>query len=164
MSDLPGAMTKPILSAPPRTIRSIRYSLTARGRSTPSSRRLPTGSSSLEKASGWMRVPPPAAGTIPHISRLRHRRGAARTRPRGRRQRPFQLGGATIRGVLVMGTLACRGGDATKLGLVGLHSRQGVVGRTRNQDLAARLVENLDPLPSVAEDGTAARCRLEQPP
>ena len=42
---------------PPRSMRSTRYSLTARGRSMPSSRRLPTGSSSFEKASGWMRVP-----------------------------------------------------------------------------------------------------------
>ncbi|PTQ13215.1 hypothetical protein CLG96_03585 [Sphingomonas oleivorans] len=68
MSDLPGEMTKQILSAPPHTIRSTRYSLTALGRSMRSSDRPPTGSSSLEKASGWMRVPLPAAGITPHIS------------------------------------------------------------------------------------------------
>ena len=45
------------------------YAVTARGRSTPSSSRLPIGSSSFENASGWMRVPLPAAGTMPHITR-----------------------------------------------------------------------------------------------
>src|SRR5215208_5740777 len=67
MSDLPGEMTKQILSAPPSTSRSTRYSLTARGRSRSPSCRLPTGSSSLEKASGCMRLPCPAAGMIPHM-------------------------------------------------------------------------------------------------
>jgi len=67
MSDLPGDMTKQILPAPPRIMRSTRYSLTAQGRSSPLSSRLPTGRSSFEKASGWMRLPRPAAGTIPHI-------------------------------------------------------------------------------------------------
>src|SRR5688500_3551631 len=67
MSDLPGAMTKQMRVAPPRTIRSIRYSVTARGRSTPSSNRLPMGSSSFENASGWMRLPSPAAGMMPHM-------------------------------------------------------------------------------------------------
>src|SRR4051794_14360143 len=70
MSDLPGEITKQILSAPPRISRSTRYSDTAQGRSIPLSLRLPTGSSSLEKASGWMRLPRPAAGTMPHIFRL----------------------------------------------------------------------------------------------
>src|SRR3954464_7606003 len=67
MSDLPGEMMKQILSAPPRTIRSMRYSLTAQGRSMPPSARLPSGSSSFEKASGWIRLPRPAAGTMPHM-------------------------------------------------------------------------------------------------
>jgi hypothetical protein len=52
MSDLAGEMTKQMRPAPARIIRSTRYSLTARGRSAPFSRRLPTGSSSLENASG----------------------------------------------------------------------------------------------------------------
>src|SRR3954467_12867318 len=67
MSDLPGEITKQILSAPPLIIRSTRYSLTARGRSVLPSNRLPTGSSSLEKASGWIRLPAPAAGMMPHM-------------------------------------------------------------------------------------------------
>src|SRR5688572_4514183 len=76
MSDLPGEMTKQILSAPARIMRSSRYSLTAHGRSTPPSMRLPTGNSSLEKASGWMRLPRPAAGMMPHmVSGLRQQRG-----------------------------------------------------------------------------------------
>src|SRR5436190_14928228 len=70
MPDLPGEITKQILSAPPSTSRSTRYSLTARGRSRSPSRRLPTGSSSFENASGCMRLPCPAAGTMPHIAHL----------------------------------------------------------------------------------------------
>src|SRR5690242_5402780 len=70
MSDLPGEMTKQMRVAPPRTSRSTRYSLTARGRSRSPSRRLPTGSSSFENASGCMRLPCPAAGTMPHIAHL----------------------------------------------------------------------------------------------
>src|SRR3954471_14453239 len=70
MSALPGEITKQILSAPPRIIRSTKYSLTAQGRSVPFSTRLPTGRSSLENASGWIRLPRPAAGTIPHMVRL----------------------------------------------------------------------------------------------
>src|SRR5690349_1715689 len=69
MSDFPGAITKQIFEAPPRIRRSTRYSLTARGRSVAPSFRLRTGRSSFEKANGWMRVPAPAAGTIPHIVR-----------------------------------------------------------------------------------------------
>src|SRR5918999_3711899 len=67
MSDFPGEMTKQIFVAPPSTSRSTRYSLTARGRSRSPSRRLPTGSSSFEKASGCILLPCPAAGTMPHI-------------------------------------------------------------------------------------------------
>src|SRR4051812_4463766 len=70
MSDFPGEMTKQSFVAPPRIMRSTRYSLTARGCSPSASTRLPTGSSSLEKASGWMRVPAPAAGMMPHMSRF----------------------------------------------------------------------------------------------
>src|SRR5581483_821619 len=70
MSDLPGEITKQILSAPPRIILSTRYSLTARGRKASPSRRQPTGSSSFEKARGCILLPLPAAGMIPHISVL----------------------------------------------------------------------------------------------
>src|ERR1700704_2112580 len=66
MSLFPGEMTKHNRVAPARTIRSTRYSLTARGRSVAPSRRIPTGKSSFENASGWMRLPVPAAGMIPH--------------------------------------------------------------------------------------------------
>src|SRR4051794_35191972 len=67
MSDLPGEIVMQIRVAPARIIRSTRYSETALGRSVPPSTRLPTGSSSLEKASGWMRLPTPAAGTRPQV-------------------------------------------------------------------------------------------------
>src|SRR3972149_3153067 len=67
MSDLPGDMIKQSFFAPGHTIRSIRYSLTPRGLSSSPSILLPTGSSSLEKASGWILDPAPAAGIIPHM-------------------------------------------------------------------------------------------------
>src|SRR6185437_8862076 len=108
MSDFHGEITKQILSAPPRTMRSTRYSLTARGRSTPfASIQLPTGSNSLEKASGWMRVPLPAAGTMPHISRL------LADGPAGVRalQRRHQVHCAALRAVLIEDTLARTTGD-----------------------------------------------------
>src|SRR5437763_347383 len=44
ISDLPCEMTKQILSAPAKIIRSTRYSLTAEGRSSPPPRRRPRGS------------------------------------------------------------------------------------------------------------------------
>src|SRR5438067_1179244 len=59
MSPLTGEMTKQILSAPASVIRSMRYSETARGRSTSPSKRLPTGRSSFENARGWIRLPTP---------------------------------------------------------------------------------------------------------
>src|SRR3954471_13941498 len=77
MSDLPGEITKQILSAPPRIRRSTKYSETAHGRSTPCSVLLPTGRSSLENASGCIRLPRPAAGMMPHISSLRRSQMAA---------------------------------------------------------------------------------------
>src|SRR5204862_6460279 len=67
MSDLPGAITKQSLSAPAPIIRSTRYSLIARGRSTAPSTRPPTGANSFEKARGCIRVPEPAAAILPHI-------------------------------------------------------------------------------------------------
>src|SRR5205085_4546277 len=97
MSDLPGEMTKQIFDAPPRTIRSIRYSLTARGRSVEPSIRLPTGSSSFENASGWILLPIPAAGMMPHMT-LRVRQHAL--------QRGLELESAAIRRVLVERALA----------------------------------------------------------
>src|SRR3954470_1644215 len=93
MSDLPGDTTKQTCVAPAITMRSSRYSLTARGRSTSASNRLPTGRSSLEKASGWMRLPAPAAGTIPHISALHRFRGEAR-------EHRFELRRTPLGGVL----------------------------------------------------------------
>src|SRR5436309_4507981 len=84
MSDLPCEITMQILVAPARIIRSSRYSETALGRSVSPSVRLPTGSSSLEKARGWIRLPVPAAGTIPQmlvIRRLLSRRGVPPPRP-----------------------------------------------------------------------------------
>src|SRR3954462_14961318 len=105
MSDLPGEITKQIFSAPPRIRRSMRYSDTAQGRSIPLSLRLPTGSSSLEKAKGWMRLPRPAAGTMPHMSGSLNFRYTGSGVGRLLEQRD-QLGGALLRTVLIQGSLA----------------------------------------------------------
>src|SRR4051812_25611968 len=129
MSLFPGEITKQTRLAPPRTIRSTRYSLTARGRSTPSaSSRLPTGSSSLLKASGWMRDPAPAAGTMPHMllecesARVRECAGGGADRTdgfvlpglgaQGRVEERLELGGAALGGVLGQRALARVAGDA----------------------------------------------------
>src|SRR3954454_16635051 len=112
MSDLPGDTTKQILLAPPWIILSTRYSLTASGRSVSPSNRLPTGSSSFEKAKGCMRLPFPAAGMIPHISHHPHRVG---TPIAGALQNLFQLERAHVRRVLRQRSLPCRAGNAHEL-------------------------------------------------
>src|SRR4051812_14801090 len=167
MSDLPGAMTKQILSAPPRSIRSTRYSLTARGRSA----RSPSGSNSLENASGWIRVPCPAAGMTPHILFAPLRGFDRRVRARVDRDRPQaevedvgdQLAGAVCRRVLLQNALSRGIGDPC--GLL-RRERQGggdILGVLRGQDLASGLEEAVQPFPGVAHDGAAASRRLEQP-
>src|SRR5436305_11510589 len=106
MSHFPGAITKQILSAPPRISRSTRYSLTAHGRATPASVLLPTGSSSFEKASGWIRLPRPAAGTMPHMSGLRQFARRCRCA-----EHVLELNGAPLRRMLLEDTLARRARD-----------------------------------------------------
>src|SRR5438105_8541562 len=137
MSDLPGEMTKQILSAPPRIMRSTRYSLTAHGRSRPPSMRLPTGNSSLENANGWMRLPRPAAGTIPQlISRLRAGQfGRGSTRP-GLFEAGDELRGSMIRSVLGERALARRLGDPPHLGSGKCQRGYCVVGVAGDQNLA----------------------------
>src|SRR5579883_3329370 len=97
MSDLPCEMTIQIFSTPPRSIRSTRYSLTARGRSVEPSNRLPTGSSSFEKASGCIRLPAPAAGMMPHILHLQQT--VFFFVPQGGIERRLQIFRAMFRGV-----------------------------------------------------------------
>src|SRR6266566_4456989 len=65
MSVFAGEITKQTRVAPAISMRSSRYSQTASGRPVWPSYRVPTGSSSLEKARGCMRVPRPAAGMTP---------------------------------------------------------------------------------------------------
>src|SRR5437764_13754240 len=67
MSVFSAEITMQICSAPAAIIRSTRYSETALGLSWPSTRREPTGRSSLEQPKGWIRWPAPAAGIIPII-------------------------------------------------------------------------------------------------
>src|SRR5215207_3539410 len=156
MSDFPGAMTKQILSAPPATIRSIRYSLTAHGRSVTPSLRLPTGRSSFEKARGWMRLPRPAAGTNPHMSALPVRpagrlradeRVCAGSPPAGRPvgEDRLQLGGAPLRRVVGEDPRAGALADPRQLGVRPLDDGHRVLRRGCGQDLLPRLKEVVEP-------------------
>src|SRR5437762_11166158 len=106
MSDLPGEITKQIFTAPPHIIRSTRYSLTARGLSVEPSMRLPTGSSSFENASGWILLPMPAAGMIPHINSYSSQSAV---------ERGFELAATVVGGMLVQRALASGGADLLQL-------------------------------------------------
>src|SRR4051794_3408739 len=132
MSDFPGEIMKAIFVAPAASIRSMRCSLTARGRSTAPSKRLPTGSSSLENASGWMRVPAPAAGMMPHtLVSFRHR---ATTVRRSATQNVFELRGAAIRRVLHQRPLARPVRDRAQLLVRPLDGSRRGNARLRDQD------------------------------
>src|SRR3954465_8827437 len=133
MSDFPGEMMNAILVAPAASIRSTRCSLTARGRSTPPSRRLPTGSSSFENASGWIRVPAPAAGMIPHTIVAPHN--------------AFELGGAARRGVFGQRALARRARQRLQFAVGSIERRNRVGGGMRDENLVAGLEERVEPLP-----------------
>src|SRR5215204_307016 len=133
MSDLPGEMTKHSFSAPPSTSRSIRYSLTARGRSRSPSRRLPTGSSSLEKASGCMRLPCPAAGMIPHM--VPHDLN--------------ELVGAGLRAVLCQRPFARAAPDLPACIAVQIKGGGDVVWPACDENFAARLEERVQPVPRI---------------
>src|SRR4051812_46312213 len=146
----PGAMTKQILVTPAVTMRSSRYSLTARGLSVSPLRRLPTGSSSLEKASGCMRLPMPAAGTIPHMSCTPDDdclRDPHRSRPGSRAVRFDQLdelARAIVRRVLGKGARTRRFTDAGKLGSRPRQRAHDVVDGSCDDDFAARFVESVE--------------------
>src|SRR3569623_1582219 len=161
MSDVPGPMTKHSLSAPPVTMRSSRYSLTAQGRSPRLPPRLPTGSNSLEKPSGWMRLPRPAAGMIPSISgALAYQRRAWRT---DSSQRRFEFLGAPVGSVLGEHPLAR---SPTYFGEFVVPERQRlhhVVGRLDREHLAPELEEGLDARPAVGHDRGSAGGGFEQP-
>src|SRR5436853_6226038 len=130
MSNFQREITKQILSAPACSMRSIRYSLTARGRSAPPSKRLPTGSNSFEKASGWMRVPLPAAGIIPHMVSALHAFGFASLRYARAAvfQQCNQLGGAALGGVLGQDPLPTGLADIGELAIAEVERRQHVIG------------------------------------
>src|SRR4051794_13305578 len=166
MSHLPGEMTKQSLSAPPANIRSTRYSLTARGRSVPSSNRLPTGSNSFEKASGWMRVPLPAAGMIPHMVSALHAFDLASNRAVGARlfEQCDQFSGAPLGGMLEQNPLPSGLAHVGKLTVAQVERRQDIAGSADDNDLAPGIEEFFEPIPPVAQHGRAARRRLEQPP
>src|SRR5438105_2902661 len=166
MSNFQREITKQILSAPPCSMRSIRYSLTARGRSAPPSKRLPTGSNSFEKASGWMRVPLPAAGMIPHMPSTLHTFGF---RPRrhggaGLFQECGQFCRTFFGGMLVEHALSAGFANLGELAVAEVERGQDVVGSPHDHDIAPRIEELVEPVPPVAQHRHTARRRLEQPP
>src|SRR3954451_5124897 len=122
MSDFPGAITKQSFAAPPAIMRSTRYSLTAQGRSRAPSLRLPTGSNSLENASGWMRLPRPAAGMTPHMLRLHIGGVRVHALDQGR-----ELARALPRRMLVQNAFARAPRDSPELRIVAVERRQSVV-------------------------------------
>src|SRR4051794_34748644 len=121
MSDLPGEITKQMRVAPAISMRSTRYSLTARGRSASPSRRLPTGSSSLLNASGWMRLPTPAAGTMPHMPTSS--------------EHLHELLGAPLGGVIGQRAPLRRLADARQLARRERQRLDGLLGRPGEEDL-----------------------------
>src|SRR5512146_3066008 len=129
MSLLPGEITKHSLSTPASSMRSTKYSLTANGRSLAPSRRLPTGSNSLEKAKGWMRLPRPAAGMMPHMASTRQRRFD---------EQLFQLDRPMHGRVGRKHALACTFGHAGHLRLAQGQGFQHVLARARQQEFAVR--------------------------
>src|SRR5689334_21840567 len=162
MSDFHGEMTKQILSAPPRSNLSSRYSETAQGRSIPASLRLPTGRSSFEKASGWIRLPRPAAGITPHMSSLLLVCELALARACGALKETNQLDGAPRRAVLVERSLAGALGDALQRAVVDLDRAEGVLFVVGEDDLLAGLKEIADALPHVAQNRRPAGGGFEQ--
>src|SRR5436305_560340 len=162
MSDLPGEITKQILSAPPAIIRSTRYSETAHGRSTPSSVRLPTGSNSLEHANGWIRLPRPAAGMTPHISRLLSNESAW-PKARNAIEHSNQFNRPPARAMLVEYTLAGAARHRQQLAVFGLEGSDHVRCTFSRNDFAAGLEECIEPVPDIADNRSTTGCGLEQP-
>src|SRR4051794_35076452 len=161
MSDFPEEITKHILSAPPRIRRSTRYSDTAQGRSTPSFALLPTGRSSLENASGCIRLPRPAAGMMPHISSFRGDETIA-FRPRRSLEQVEQLGGTLRRAVLVQGSLAGAARHRKQFTVIAPKPLDYLVSVSGSNYLIVGTKKTIQTFPSVADDRSAAGCRLEQ--
>src|SRR5579883_2806450 len=160
MSDFPGETTKQILSAPAISIRSSRYSPTARGRSIPSSKRLPTGSNSLENASGLIRLPEPAAGMMPHIFGLDST--VLRDRTRGSFQCLLQLLRAHAGGMIRQSPLIRGASDARQLFRGHFERLDRVLAGPRHQNFLTGNEEFLQAGPVVTQDGYAAERRFKQ--
>src|SRR5690625_3292908 len=166
-------MTKHIFVVPARAMRSRRNSLTARGRApTSSAMRPPTGRSSFEKASGWMRVPLPAAATMPHISdppchgfalpvllqRVRHGGGMASALLDGSR-----VGRAALRGLHLQAARTRAALTRHKVAHRQLPFPQRLFGGGCLLDFLARLEDCVAPPAAIAQDRHATVCSPEQP-
>ena len=140
MSVFSGEITKHMRSASACSMRSIRNSLTALGRSTPcSSRTLPTGSISFENASGCRRLAAPAAGTMPST---RPSHAASKSR---------------IRAAPVCSARSARArrADAAQLRLSRARARLYVVGRCPRRGFRSRREELVHPWPAIGQDWRA---------
>src|SRR5947209_438713 len=169
MSDLPGEITKQSLSAPPAIIRSTRYSLMARGRSTWPSNLPPTGSNAFENASGWIRPPAPAAGIIPHIILLvlefvvsvSCRRHLSR---RSSFHDAFELPGSLRRRMCCQRSFARSGSDAAQFAVGHFQHPRYVVRVRSDQNFSARLEKFIQSRPGISDDRCATSCGFKQSP
>src|SRR5260370_27724874 len=100
-----------------------------------------------------MRVPLPAAGTMPHIATIPPTVTAA--------SRALQAACSSVSGEH---PLPCRGADPRQLGITALERCQYIIGRPSDDDLALRREELVEALPPIADDRRAAGGRLEQAP
>src|SRR5689334_19496058 len=141
------------------------YSLTALGRSVCPSLRLPTGSSSLEKASGWMRLPMPAAGTMPHIltsrslgDRLHHFTTAMLVSGRNCR---FKIPRPAFGAMLFEGARSGAAADGCECLVTQRQGAENIFGAFRQQNFAARRKKMIQTIPAIADHRRTASRRFE---
>src|SRR3954470_15595439 len=100
-----------------------------------------------------MRLPRPAAGTMPHMisGPFQHadRRGRAL-------QRCYELASAVLGGMFAERSSARRISDAAKLGVGQLERGKHVVGASRHQDILAGRKERIETFPVICDDSCAA--------
>src|SRR2546423_9001142 len=100
-----------------------------------------------------MRVPRPAAGTMPHISRLRHCERLHCTV-----EQTLEFARAPVRCMLVKDALARRAADLRDLAIIHIHYSERVIGARREQDLGPRREKLLQSRPWITQDRSAAGC------
>ena len=166
---MPGEITKQSLFAPPRIMRSTRYSLTARGRSLPVFHAAAHRQQLLRErqrlnpaARARRRNDPPHRSSC---SLLRCHRAAHTPRRSARSHRRFQLAHPALRRMLLQRSLArrhaplCRSSSSVRAS-----TSTTSCAVSHEKDLLARREEAVHPLPRVAHQRSAAGRSLKQPP